>query len=81
VLLKNLAIAEAFSLYSQANHHFELASAKERASSKTIKKHQLRKKPQKIHQMARIRSTARVTRVGEETEATKIAPIFEVMRQ
>jgi hypothetical protein len=31
--------------------------------------------------MARVRSTARVTREGEETEATKTAPIFEVMRQ
>jgi hypothetical protein len=31
--------------------------------------------------MARVRSTARVTREGEETEATEIAPIFEVMRQ
>jgi hypothetical protein len=37
VLLKNLTIAEAFSLHSRANHHFELASPKERASSKTIK--------------------------------------------
>jgi hypothetical protein len=31
--------------------------------------------------MARVRSTARVTREGEETEATKTAPISEVMRQ
>jgi hypothetical protein len=31
--------------------------------------------------MARVRSTARVTREGEETEATEIAPISEVMRQ
>jgi hypothetical protein len=81
VLLKNLTIAEAFSLQSRANHHFELASSKEKASSKTAKKHQLRKKPQKIHQMARVRSTARVTREGEETEATETAPISEVMRQ
>jgi hypothetical protein len=35
-------------------------------------------KPQKIHQMARVRSTARVTREGEETETT---PISEVMKQ
>jgi hypothetical protein len=34
-----------------------------------------------MHQMARVRSTARVTREGEETEATEIAPISEVMRQ
>jgi hypothetical protein len=31
--------------------------------------------------MARVRSTARVTRDGEETEATKTAPISEVMRR
>jgi hypothetical protein len=31
--------------------------------------------------MARVRSTARVTREGEETEATKTAPISKVMRQ
>jgi hypothetical protein len=31
--------------------------------------------------MARVRSTARVTRDGEEAEATEIAPISEVMRQ
>jgi hypothetical protein len=31
--------------------------------------------------MARVRSTARVTREGEETEVTEIAPISEVMRQ
>jgi hypothetical protein len=31
--------------------------------------------------MARVRSTARVTHDGEETEATKTAPISEVMRR
>jgi hypothetical protein len=31
--------------------------------------------------MARVRSTVRVTHEGEETEATEIAPISEVMRQ
>jgi hypothetical protein len=31
--------------------------------------------------MARIRSTARITNKGEETEATEIAPISEVMRR
>jgi hypothetical protein len=31
--------------------------------------------------MARVRSTARVTREGEETEATETALISEVMRQ
>jgi hypothetical protein len=33
------------------------------------------------HQMARVRSTARVTRDREETEAAETAPISEVMRQ
>jgi hypothetical protein len=31
--------------------------------------------------MARVRSTARLTREGGETEATETAPISEVMRQ
>jgi hypothetical protein len=31
--------------------------------------------------MARIRSTARLTNEGEETEATETAPISEVMRR
>jgi hypothetical protein len=31
--------------------------------------------------MARVRSTARVTREGDETKATEMAPISEVMRQ
>jgi hypothetical protein len=31
--------------------------------------------------MARVRSTARVTREGEDTEATETAPISEVMRR
>jgi hypothetical protein len=31
--------------------------------------------------MARVRSTARVTREGEETEATETTPISEVMKQ
>jgi hypothetical protein len=31
--------------------------------------------------MARVRSTARVTRDGEEAEAAETAPISEVMRQ
>jgi hypothetical protein len=36
VLLKNLTIAEAFSLHSRANDHFELASSKE-SFIKTVK--------------------------------------------
>jgi hypothetical protein len=34
-----------------------------------------------IHLMARVRSTTRVTREGEVTEATETAPISGVMRQ
>jgi hypothetical protein len=34
-----------------------------------------------IHQMARVRSTARVTRDGEEAEAAETAPISEVMKR
>jgi hypothetical protein len=48
VLLKNLTIAEAFSLHSRANHHLELASSEEGASSKDYKKHQLRKNCKKF---------------------------------
>jgi hypothetical protein len=40
------------------------------------------KKLQEIHnQMARVRSTARVDREGDETEATETVPISETMRQ
>jgi hypothetical protein len=31
--------------------------------------------------MARVRSTARVTRDGEEVETAETAPIFEVMKR
>jgi hypothetical protein len=49
---------------------------------KIAKSHQLHQKTQEIqYQMARLRSTARVTRDGEEAEATETAPISEVMRQ
>jgi hypothetical protein len=47
-----------------------------------VKKQQLRKNCKKFnHQLARVRSTARVTSEVEEAEATKTAPISEVMRQ
>jgi hypothetical protein len=58
-----------------------LTSLKKRASSKLQKETPTSLKSQKIHQMARVRSTVRVTREGEETEATGTAPIFEVMKQ
>jgi hypothetical protein len=38
-------------------------------------------KPRKIHQMARVRSTAMVSREGEETEVTETTPISKVMKQ
>jgi hypothetical protein len=38
-------------------------------------------KLRKIHQMARVRSTTRVSREGEETDFTETAPISEVMKQ
>jgi hypothetical protein len=38
-------------------------------------------KTAKIHEMARVRSTARVTHEAEETEATETAPISEFMRK
>jgi hypothetical protein len=38
-------------------------------------------KSQKIHHMARVCSTARVTREGEEAEVTETSPISKVMKQ
>jgi hypothetical protein len=78
VLPKNLTTTEAYSPYSQPKDHFALASWEEGVSSKILNF----VKTQEIqHQMARVRSTARVTHDGEETEATKTAPISEVMRR
>jgi hypothetical protein len=65
----------------QALHYLELTSSKEWASSKLQKNHQSSLKPQKIQQMAKVRSTARVSRKGEETKVTKTKPISEVMKQ
>jgi hypothetical protein len=48
---------------------------------KTAKQPSTSLKPRKIHQMARVRSTARVSREGEETEVTETAPISEVIKQ
>jgi hypothetical protein len=83
VLLKNLTIAEVFSLRSQANTSSFIVNFVKRVSFvKTAKKkRQLHKNRKKIDQMARVRFTARVTREGEETEATETAPISEVMKQ
>jgi hypothetical protein len=47
-----------------------------------VKKIQLHSKNKKLnHQMARVRSTARVTRDGEEAEGAETAPISEVMKR
>jgi hypothetical protein len=47
-----------------------------------VKKFQLHSKNKKFnHQMARVRSTARVTRDGEEAEGAETAPICEVMER
>jgi hypothetical protein len=70
-----------FTALSREDHHLELTSSRKRASSKLQKRNVNFVKTAKIRQMARVRSTARVTREGEETEATETAPIFEVMRQ
>jgi hypothetical protein len=48
---------------------------------KTAKQPSTLSKPRKIHQMARVRSTARVSREGEETEVTETSPISKVMKQ
>jgi hypothetical protein len=48
---------------------------------KTAKQPSTLLKPRKIHQMARVRSTARVSREGEETEVTETTPISKVMKQ
>jgi hypothetical protein len=82
VLLKNLTIAEAFSLRSQANtSSFRVNFVKKESFIKTAKRNINFVKTEKTHQMARVRSTARVTREGEETEATGTTPISEVMKQ
>jgi hypothetical protein len=82
VLLKNLTIAKAFSLRSQENTlSFRVNFVKRVSFVKTTKRNINFVKTTKIHQMARVRSTARVTREGEETEVTETAPISKVMKQ
>jgi metal-dependent hydrolase (beta-lactamase superfamily II) len=73
VLLKNLTIAEAFytALFKRTLHHLRLTSSNGLASSNC----------KKSIKMARVRSTARVSREGEETEVTKTMPISKVMER
>jgi hypothetical protein len=59
---------------------FESASSQEEELRKNKKSQQ--QKIQEIHnQMARVRSTARVDREGDETEATETVPISEAMKR
>jgi hypothetical protein len=60
---------------------FSIQASSQEGASTNIKSNQLRQTQEIQHQMARVRSTARITRDGEETEATETAPISEVMRQ
>jgi hypothetical protein len=53
----------------------DFASSQEEELRKNLKSQQLH------HQMARVRSTARVTRDGEEAETAETAPISEVMKR
>jgi hypothetical protein len=53
-----------------------------RKSFDKVKKFQLHSKNKEFnHQMARVHSTARVTRDGEEAEGAETAPISEVMKR
>jgi hypothetical protein len=56
--------------------------AKRKSFGKVKKNFQLHSKNKKFnHQMARVRSTARVTRDGEEAEGAETAPISKVMKR
>jgi hypothetical protein len=81
VLLKKLTIAEAFPPHSRANHHFELASSKEGALSKTVKNISFIKTAKDSLSDGQSTLDSEGDREGEETEATEAAPISEVMRQ
>jgi hypothetical protein len=52
-----------------------------RKSFGTIKKSQQQKFQESHNQMGRVRSTARVDREGDETEATETVPISEAMKR
>jgi hypothetical protein len=75
---KKLTKAEACLLHPQP----KLSLVTRKSFGKLKKNFQLHSKNKKFnHQMARVRSTARVTRDGEEAEDTEIAPISEVMKR
>jgi hypothetical protein len=80
---KILTKAEACLLHPQPKlfSFLKLRNKKELRQSKE-KKFQLHSKNKKFnHQMARVRSTARVTRDGEEAEGAETAPISKVMQR
>jgi hypothetical protein len=72
---KNLTIAEAYPSHSTEAPLLILLRHKRKSFGKILKSQQLH------HQMARVRSTARVTRDGEEAKTAETAPISEVMKQ
>jgi hypothetical protein len=75
---RNLTIAEAGPFHSNKAPPRILLRRKKSFGKKVINF----KKLLEIHnQMARVRSTARVDRVGDETEATEAVPISEAMRR
>jgi hypothetical protein len=67
----------------QSRSYFLCSSFIKRKSFGKVKKNfQLHSKNKKFnHQMARVRSTARVTRDGEEAKGAKTAPISKVMQR
>jgi hypothetical protein len=60
---------------------FDSASSQEEELRDSQKKSQQQKFQESHNQMARVRSSARVDREGDETEATETVPIFEAMKR
>jgi hypothetical protein len=78
---KTLTKAEACLLHLHPKL-FVLLKLRNKKNFGKVKNFQLHSKNKKFnHQMARVRSTARVTRDGEEAEGTETAPISEVMKR
>jgi hypothetical protein len=65
----------------EASFCFSFVMRERESFRKKQKTFNLAKTQEIQHQMARVRSTARITRDEEETEATETAPISEVMRR
>jgi hypothetical protein len=62
------------------NPAFDSASSKGRASGKS-EKSTIKKFQERYNQMARVRSTTRVDREGDETKAVETVPISEAMKR